>query len=68
MAHNPSPVVASELVKTIMVKNYFYRIRMEAARALVNVSNIVAHLMIVLFGGERVHRSFLLIKSLPNPL
>jgi transcription initiation factor TFIID subunit 2 len=40
MALNPSPVVASELVKTLMVKNYFYRVRMEAARALVNVSRI----------------------------
>nr|ODN87996.1 transcription initiation factor TFIID subunit 2 [Cryptococcus depauperatus CBS 7841] len=30
----PSPVVASELAKTVLVKNYFYRVRMEAARAL----------------------------------
>ncbi|RXK36392.1 hypothetical protein M231_06358 [Tremella mesenterica] len=30
----PSPVVASELARTILVKNYFYRVRMEAAKAL----------------------------------
>ncbi|WVQ79213.1 hypothetical protein IAT38_001309 [Cryptococcus sp. DSM 104549] len=30
----PSPVVASELARTVLVKNYFYRVRMEAARAL----------------------------------
>jgi hypothetical protein len=33
-----TPVVASELAKTVLVKNYFYRVRMEAARALVTVS------------------------------
>jgi transcription initiation factor TFIID subunit 2 len=38
MAHHPSPVVASELAKTVLVSNYFYRVRMEAAQALVNVS------------------------------
>ncbi|KAK8849657.1 hypothetical protein IAR55_004992 [Kwoniella newhampshirensis] len=30
----PSPVVASELARTVLVKNYYYRVRMEAARAL----------------------------------
>ncbi|WVQ77717.1 hypothetical protein IAR50_007407 [Cryptococcus sp. DSM 104548] len=30
----PSPVIASELAKTVLVKNYYYRVRMEAARAL----------------------------------
>ncbi|OXC60064.1 hypothetical protein LQV05_005617 [Cryptococcus neoformans] len=30
----PSPVIASELARTVLVKNYFYRVRMEAARAL----------------------------------
>jgi transcription initiation factor TFIID subunit 2 len=38
MAVNPSAVVASELAKTVLVSNYFYRVRMEAARALMNVS------------------------------
>lgn len=37
MALVPSPVVASELAKAILVPNYFYRVRMEAARALTNV-------------------------------
>ena len=41
MALNPSPVVASELVRTILVDNYFYRIRMEAAKALVNVGSFI---------------------------
>ncbi|KAL7425129.1 hypothetical protein Q5752_000817 [Cryptotrichosporon argae] len=31
----PLPVVASELARTVLVENYFYRVRMEAARALV---------------------------------
>ncbi len=35
------PVVASELARTVLVKNYFYRVRMEAAKALVNVSRAV---------------------------
>lgn len=38
LAAYPYPIIASELVKTILVKNYFYRIRMEAAKALINVS------------------------------
>lgn len=33
-----SPVIASELARTVLVENYFYRVRMEAARALVAVS------------------------------
>lgn len=33
----PSPVIASELARTVLVKNYFYRVRMEAARALAMV-------------------------------
>ena len=37
MALHASTVVASELARTILVTNYFYRVRMEAARALVNV-------------------------------
>lgn len=38
MSLHPSTVVASELARTVLVKNYFYRIRMEAAKALVAVS------------------------------
>jgi transcription initiation factor TFIID subunit 2 len=33
-----TPVVASELAKTVLVTNYYYRVRMEAVRALVTVS------------------------------
>jgi hypothetical protein len=33
-----SPVIASELARTVLVKNYYYRVRMEAAQALINVS------------------------------
>lgn len=38
MCMYPSPVIASELAKVVLVENYFYRVRMEAARALVLVS------------------------------
>lgn len=38
MAMHASPVVASELARTVLVENYFYRVRMEAAKALVVVS------------------------------
>jgi hypothetical protein len=31
------PVVASQLAKAVLVKNYFYRVRIEAVRALINV-------------------------------
>ncbi|BEJ12391.1 hypothetical protein CspHIS471_0208510 [Cutaneotrichosporon sp. HIS471] len=34
MSHASSPVIASELARTVLVENYFYRVRMEAARAL----------------------------------
>jgi transcription initiation factor TFIID subunit 2 len=34
------PVVASELAKVVLIKNYFYRVRMEAIKALVLVSSI----------------------------
>lgn len=37
MAKHPLPIIASELAKTVLVANYFYRVRMEAARALVMV-------------------------------
>ncbi|WVF68463.1 hypothetical protein IAT40_003229 [Kwoniella sp. CBS 6097] len=30
----PTPVIASELARTVLVKNYYFRVRMEAARAL----------------------------------
>lgn len=38
MTMYPSPVIASELARTVLVENYYYRVRMEAARALVVVS------------------------------
>lgn len=38
LARMPSPIVSSNLAKTVLVTNYFYRIRMEAALALVAVS------------------------------
>lgn len=40
MTMYPSPVIASELARTVLVENYFYRVRMEAARALVAVSQL----------------------------
>jgi hypothetical protein len=33
----PSPIVSSNLCKTVLVSNYFVRIRMEAALALISV-------------------------------
>ena len=36
-AYSSYPVVASELARTVLVSNYFYRIRTEAAKALVFV-------------------------------
>jgi len=39
MTAYPSPVIASELARVVLVENYFYRVRMEAARALVAVSS-----------------------------
>ncbi|ORX37731.1 hypothetical protein BD324DRAFT_623057 [Kockovaella imperatae] len=33
------PVMASELARTVLVPNYFYRVRMEAANALINFCN-----------------------------
>lgn len=34
----PSPIVSSNLTKTVLVSNYFFRIRMEATLALISVS------------------------------
>ena len=34
----PFPVMASELARTVLVKNFYYRVRMEAVKALVNYS------------------------------
>lgn len=39
-AYSSYAVVASELARTVLVKNFFYRVRMEAAKALVHVSTI----------------------------
>lgn len=36
-AYSSYPIVASELARTVLVSNYFYRIRTEAAKALVFV-------------------------------
>ena len=38
MTLHASPVVAGELARTVLVKNYFYRVRIEAAKALRVVS------------------------------
>lgn len=43
LARMPSPIVASNLAKTVLVTNYFYRIRMEAALALVAVGAYDIH-------------------------
>ncbi|CAK9784528.1 unnamed protein product [Cutaneotrichosporon oleaginosum] len=40
-----SPVIASELARTVLVENYFYRVRMEAARALVAYNTAEADYM-----------------------
>ncbi|KAE8216640.1 hypothetical protein CF327_g222 [Tilletia walkeri] len=36
LAHMPSPITATVLARTVLVEKYFYRVRMEAAYALVN--------------------------------
>ena len=41
LARMPSPIVSSNLAKTVLVTNYFYRVRMEAALALVAVSALL---------------------------
>lgn len=38
LAEKPTAIVSSTLTKTILVSNYYFRIRCEAAMALVNVS------------------------------
>lgn len=38
LAEKPTAIVSSTLTKTVLVSNYYYRIRCEAATALVNVS------------------------------
>lgn len=39
MARSPTAIVSSNLTKTVLVTNYFYRVRAEAARLLVSVSS-----------------------------
>ena len=39
LARQPTAIVSSTLTKTVLVSNYYYRIRCEAALALVNVSH-----------------------------
>lgn len=38
LAEKPTAIVSSTLTKTVLVSNYYFRIRCEAAMALVNVS------------------------------
>ena len=38
LARRPTAIVSSTLTKSVLVANYFYRIRCEAALALVHVS------------------------------
>ena len=38
LAEKPTAIVSSTLTKTVLVSNYYFRIRCEAATALVNVS------------------------------
>ena len=40
LARQPTAIVSSTLTKTVLVSNYYYRIRCEAALALVNVSDL----------------------------
>lgn len=40
LARRPTAIVSSTLTKTVLVANYFFRIRCEAALALVHVSCI----------------------------
>ena len=40
LARRPTAIVSSTLTKTVLVANYFFRIRCEAALALVHVSRI----------------------------
>lgn len=42
MSIYPFPVVATALARTVLVTNYFYRVRMEAARALLNFQGMDA--------------------------
>lgn len=44
----PSPIVSSNLAKTVLVTNYFFRIRMEACLALISVREQNFHFLCVL--------------------
>lgn len=46
LAAHLSPVVASELARVVLVRNYFYRVRMEAARVLAQVSHMAKFILI----------------------
>lgn len=66
MSIHLTPVIASELAKTILVSNYFYRVRMEAIRALTNVSPAVSFIVLTLSVFDRrmrVHWCFPLDKA-----
>ena len=43
LAKMPTAVISSTLTKTVLVTNYFYRVRCEAALTLVNVSGFTFH-------------------------
>lgn len=40
LARFPTAVVSSNLTKTVLVNNYYYRVRAEAARLLISVNLI----------------------------
>lgn len=51
LAEKPTAIVSSTLTKTVLVSNYYYRIRCEAATALVNVGHKIYEklLMLIIF-------------------
>lgn len=50
---NLSPVVASEFARTVLVENYYYRVRIEAVKALV----LVSEALIVNAEYSAIHRN-----------
>ncbi len=47
LARVPTQIVSSTLTKTALVTNYFYRIRCEAALALVTVSMVLKNTLVM---------------------
>ena len=68
MVNYQSPVVANELARTVLVKNYFYRVRMEAAKELFRVSGpaltVSGILMSVQYDRLRLYWTFLACQTL----